>query len=308
VSAQLLTPRVYTIGMEVNISAGKYVLAVSGGVDSMALLNLLSKEPNLELVVAHFNHGIRPDSTKDEELVARRAKQLKLPFETGYGHLSKNASEDTARKARYAFLNSVKTKHRADAIITAHHQDDLIETAVLNILRGTGRRGLSAISANKKVLRPLLDIPKVQIIEYAENNNLEWLEDSTNQDTDYLRNYVRIKLMPRLSAQDRENLISNIDKVAKTNRKLDDEIATLSHAIYAKRTINRADFTNLSTDVSSELLTFWLRSENIGEFDRKTISRLNLAVKAAKAGTKHPVKGFNSMVISAEKAEFNITP
>jgi tRNA(Ile)-lysidine synthase TilS/MesJ len=137
---------------------------------------------------------------------------------------------------------------------------------------------------------------------------LEWLEDSTNQDTDYLRNYVRIKLMPRLSAQDRENLISNIDKVAKTNRKLDDEIATLSHAIYAKRTINRADFTNLSTDVSSELLTFWLRSENIGEFDRKTISRLNLAVKAAKAGTKHPVKGFNSMVISAEKAEFNITP
>jgi tRNA(Ile)-lysidine synthase len=274
----------------------------------MALLNLLSKEPKLELVAAHFNHGIRPDSAKDEELVARRAKQLKLPFETGYGHLSKGASEDIARKARYDFLNSVKTKHQADAIITAHHQDDLIETALLNVLRGTGRHGLSAISANKKVLRPLLGIPKAQIIEYAENNKLEWLEDSTNQDTDYLRNYVRIKLIPRLSAQNRGKLISNIDKVAKINKELDDDIATLSHAIYAKRIINRVDFTSLSTDVSSELLAFWLRSENIGEFDRKTVSRLSLAVKVAKAGTTHPVKGFNSMRISAEKAEFNITP
>src|SRR5438270_2251525 len=118
--------------MKVNVPPGRYVLAVSGGVDSMVLLDLLAKLPGLELVVAHFNHGIRPESVNDEELVANRAKRLNLPLELGYASLGQGASEATARQARYQFLEAVQKKYKAKAIITAHHQDDWIETAVIN--------------------------------------------------------------------------------------------------------------------------------------------------------------------------------
>ncbi len=115
--------------MEISISTpGKYVLAVSGGVDSMTLLHLLSKKPVVELVVAHFDHGIRPDSTEDERLVAETAQEYNLPLEVGHGKLDAGASEKNAREARYQFLESVAKKHTAKGVITAHHQDDLIGT------------------------------------------------------------------------------------------------------------------------------------------------------------------------------------
>jgi tRNA(Ile)-lysidine synthase len=141
--------------MKIKIPKGKYVVAVSGGVDSMVLLDLLSRKPGIELVVAHFNHGIRPDANKDEELAVTRSEQLNLPIEVGYGHLGAKCSEEHARKARYAFLQKISLLHNADKIITAHHQDDLIETALINTIRGTGRKGFVSISNNEKVLRPL---------------------------------------------------------------------------------------------------------------------------------------------------------
>src|SRR5438105_4926788 len=116
--------------MKVELPKGRYVLAVSGGVDSMVLLHHLANSQKLiansknkssshqlpangyELIVAHFNHGIRPDSSKDEQLVKKTAKKYNLPFETGYGKLGPNASEEQARKTRYKFLNKVKKKYQ----------------------------------------------------------------------------------------------------------------------------------------------------------------------------------------------------
>ena len=163
--------------MKLDVKPGKYVLAVSGGVDSMVLLDLLSKLPDIELVVAHFNHGIRDDSDEDEGLVIAAAQRYGLPFAVGLGKLGPCTSEDEARQARYAFLEEVQEDFEAGGIITAHHLDDLIETAFLNILRGTNSRGLIAITDNPKITRPILKTSKKSILKYAQEHSLRWRED-----------------------------------------------------------------------------------------------------------------------------------
>src|SRR5579884_1275816 len=104
--------------MRIAVEPGKYTLAASGGVDSMVLLDLLSNLPGVELIVAHFDHGIRPGSSIDEQFVRQAIKNYDLPFEHGRGNLGAQASEAAARDARYEFLRSVKRKHGAAAIIT----------------------------------------------------------------------------------------------------------------------------------------------------------------------------------------------
>ncbi len=270
----------------------------------MVLLDLLAKKPGLELVVAHFNHGIRPEAGRDEELVRVAASRLELRFEAGYGRLGKGASEALAREARYRFLETVQQKHRAHSIVTAHHQDDMLETAILNLLRGTGYRGLVAISANKRILRPLLSYTKEEILAYAGKHDLEWHEDSTNLDDAYLRNYVRLKLLPRLAAPERKELICNIDKVAEIEKSLNHQIAKLSQDINEHSVIDRRKFTSLPIELSNELLVYWLRSLTHSEFDRKTVNRINMALRTAKAGTSQPVRDDLKLVFKRRAAQF----
>ena len=127
--------------LDITVKPGRYVLAVSGGVDSMVLLNLLQQQPDVQLTIAHFDHGIRTDSADDRRLVQAAARFYGLPVVYHEGQLGADASEATARQARYEFLRTVRLVANAKAIITAHHQDDVLETAILNMLRGTGRRG-----------------------------------------------------------------------------------------------------------------------------------------------------------------------
>src|SRR5688572_18243464 len=174
--------------MNFRLSPGKYVVAVSGGVDSMVLLDLLRERPKLELIVAHFDHGIRKESARDRKLVQRIAKSYDLPFFYAEGNLGPKAGEALAREARYAFLRKIQEEQGAKAIITAHHQDDMLETAIMNLLRGTGRRGLSSLKSRKELVRPMLEWTKKGIREYAEERDLVWAEDVTNDDERYLRN------------------------------------------------------------------------------------------------------------------------
>jgi len=275
--------------MEVKVPAGKYVLAVSGGVDSVVLLDLLSNLSGIDLVIAHFNHGIRPDSVKDELLTANLAAKYKLPYEAGKRGLGAKASEDAARQARYAFLEDVQNKHAASKIITAHHQDDLIETALINLIRGTGRQGLSAISSNPDILRPLLKFSKKEIIGYAKANKLKWREDMTNADTDYLRNYLRHKVLSGLDTVKREALLSHLSAVSSINRKIDQDIATLSQ-IVGNEQIDRRAFSELPVSIGNEILVYQLRANDIRDFDAKTIRRLNMAIRTAKADSTHHIK------------------
>jgi tRNA(Ile)-lysidine synthetase-like protein len=274
--------------MKIVIPKGKYILAVSGGVDSMILLDLLAKKPGVQLVVAHFNHGIRTDSDKDERLVTKIAQTHDLPLEIGRAKLGKNTSEDTARQARYDFLEKIRAKHKAKAIITAHHRDDLIETALINTLRGTKRRGLTALADNPKIIRPLLEYDKQQIIDYAKAHKLEWREDTTNQDERYLRNYLR-KRLADLSAVERRQFSKKLEETVTLNQEIDQEIATISQLLLKNNQLNRQSFTQLPADVSREVTQYWFRQAGITQTDKKLTDRATTFIKTGKPGAKLPL-------------------
>lgn len=277
------------------------MIAVSGGVDSMSLLDLLTRKTGVEVVVAHFNHGIRPDSDLDEKLVVTAAQHYKLPQEVGHGKLGAGASEEKAREARYEFLESVARKHKLKAIITAHHRDDLIETAIINILRGTGRTGLSSI-ANSKIYRPLLNVPKEEILAYAKKNKIQWREDLTNSDTRYLRNYIRIHIMSRLTSEQETEIVNNLDKVAKINKIIDKKVATLSH-LYRENRLDRGTYIMLPTQVGEELLMSWLRKNKLRSFDKKTIKRLSAIIKTGQPGSVHDIMKGQRLKLTVRSAD-----
>lgn len=175
------------------------ILAVSGGIDSVVMLDYLVNNCDEELLVAHFDHGIRQNSRDDAEFVERLAGQYKLPFVCGHAKLGAGCSEATAREARYSFLRSLARKNNA-TICIAHHADDIIESVIINCLRGTGWRGLAPMQT-ADIERPLRAWRKNEIYRYATEHNLRFRQDPTNVEDEYLRNRVREKLrdFPELS-------------------------------------------------------------------------------------------------------------
>lgn len=255
----------------------------------MVLLDLLSQNLNVEVVVVHFDHGIRKKSANDAKFVAKTAKKLNRPYEIGHGNLGSGASEEKARKARYEFLEKVRAKHSALAVMTAHHQDDQIETAFLNILRGTGPKGLAPMQFNTRIYRPLLAIPRSEIEKYAKAHSIIWREDPTNREQAYLRNYLRRNITPKLSNKSRTSLIKKIDKVAKLEQSKSELIATISRSIIKRGKIDRVLFSLTSQEIGAQLLMYWLSEENFKQFDKKLVNQLNTTIRTAKAGTTHDV-------------------
>ena len=273
---------------------GTYVVAVSGGVDSVVLLNLLVRSGKYNLIVAHFDHGIRRDSSKDLMLVKSIAANYGLDFVSGAGRLGAQASEAVAREARYAFLMRTLQAKDASAIITAHHRDDRLETMIINLIRGSGRRGIAALAETALIKRPLLSISKADIKDYANQHKLSWREDSTNGDDRYLRNYIRHNILSRMSEADKQRLIELIDRQADINRELDKLISKL---VKTDTKLERKLIQGVGFNESKELIAYWLRGNNLINFDRKTIERLTLAVKTKRPGTKLDVYNNASILI-----------
>jgi tRNA(Ile)-lysidine synthase len=280
---------------------GSYVVAVSGGVDSMALLDMLTKQSTKngkwKLVVAHLDHGIRDDSAEDRELVQDVARRQGLPFVYHEAHLGAGASEAVARVARYGFLRKTLRANGGQAIITAHHQDDVLETAIINILRGSGRKGLTSLSSQTDLLRPLLRVPKRDLVAYAKDQGLKWREDSTNQDEAYLRNYVRHRLLARFDDEARLRLWKIITNLSKTNKELDTLLVKQLGVQPVEGSIDRQWFNHLPHAVAREVMAAWLRAHGMRSFDSKTLERLVVAAKVAAAGKLFPVQaGLNMKV------------
>ena len=195
---------------------GSIIVAVSGGIDSMALLHLLAT-PELglrdRLVVAHFNHQLRgEDSDADAAFVGESAGQLGLPFDTDSGDTQQLAAETgieaAARQLRNRFF--ARLAKRSGAVVAlAHHADDQIETFFLRLLRGAGDRGLagmqpsalSPVDSAVTLVRPLLGIRRDEIVEFATREEIEFREDATNADTRFLRNRIRHELLPQLAGK-----------------------------------------------------------------------------------------------------------
>jgi len=271
--------------------SGRYVIAVSGGLDSVVLLHILRSAKDIDLVVAHFDHGIRNESEQDRLLVQSFAKEYGLPFVYDRAELGPGTSEAEAREARYEFLRNTQKASGAQAIITAHHQDDVLETAIINLMRGTGRKGLTSLSSRSDVVRPLLNVSKDEIRDYAKSNKLDWNEDETNQDETYLRNYVRKQVLPRFDAKSRTKLLDIITGARTTNQELDDLLLNELKLQSGDGTIDRHWFNKLPHNVALEVLASWLRDKDIRSFDTKTLERLAVAAKTGRKGQKFPIKG-----------------
>jgi tRNA(Ile)-lysidine synthase len=279
----------YNILMHLQLNGkGTYIIAVSGGVDSMVLLHLLKElsreQDDIELVVAHLDHGIRQDSALDRELVGKTADKLSLKFFYEEAKLGSGASEALAREFRYGFLYRIKDQINAGYIVTAHHQDDMLETAVINILRGTGRKGLTSLKSSGGIIRPLLEYSKADIKSYAVNNGIEWREDSTNSDTAYLRNYIRHNIIARLDNESRAKLAGIIEKLGNINNEMDGLIEEMLDSQNKDNEIDRVWFSQLPHNLAREVLATWLRNNGIRGFDRKTLERLVVAGKTGKKG------------------------
>ncbi len=282
--------------MNITLKPGTYIVAVSGGVDSMSLLHLVKDEPIVKIIVAHFDHGIREDSKTDKQLVRQVAESYGLPFVYDEGRLGKNASEADAREARYKFLRHLRDVAHASAIITAHHQDDVLETAIMNWLRGTGRRGYTALKNDHELLRPFLDTPKQEIINYAKSNKLEWREDSTNQDTTYLRNFIRHKVAPKLTAGQRSDMLASINELRQVNDQIDEKLIHFLHTQPKKRHIDRHWFTMLPHDVALEVMATWLRLNNC-QYDSKLLEKLVAGAKTLANGKQMDIDKQHILIV-----------
>lgn len=283
--------------MKLEIKPGKYVVAVSGGVDSMVLLHLLADMPQIELAVAHFDHGIRPDSHEDERLVAETAKRLGLYYVSEKGHLRIEASEESARTARYAFLHRVLEQEQAQAIITAHHQDDVLETMVINMSRGTNRKGLSSLVSRDTIVRPLVHIPKAEILKYAQTHDIVWREDSTNADTRYLRNYIRKTVMPKFTESHRQQLLTINKTMQVQNKAIDALLADILDNLLSEEGLNRSAFIMLPHAIACEVMAAWLRSEQVRDVSSSQIGRLVIAAKTSRLHATYDVDRLKIMNI-----------
>jgi len=232
----------------------KYIIAVSGGVDSVVLLDMLSKKSDNELIVAHFDHGIRDDSAQDAEFVAGLAKKYGLKFEACREELGQNASEELARRRRYEFLRSIAKEYNAQ-LVTAHHADDVIETIAINLSRGTGWRGLAVLDADD-IIRSLTNMTKSEIIKYAQDNSLTWHEDSTNASDKYLRNRIRAKLT-ELDDDSKRQLLGLWNYQKQLKQSIDVEVAGLTPK---GPTFDRQFFIDLDSKLAIECLRYITKS------------------------------------------------
>lgn len=210
----------------------------------MVLLERFFRDEPENIVVAHFNHGTRTSADLDEQFVFSRCKELKVPFETMKIMLGEGVSEELARQKRYDFLYHVANKYSGE-IYTAHHLDDLIESIAINLIRGTGWRGLTPFSDNR-IHRPFIEMGfyKVDILRFAAENKVLFREDPTNATDDYLRNRVRSKLliMPRV---EKERLIDFYKRQAVIRQEIEELCESIFNFLLIK---NSSDEINGEVD------------------------------------------------------------
>ncbi|HEX2229415.1 MAG TPA: tRNA lysidine(34) synthetase TilS [Candidatus Binatia bacterium] len=271
------------------VCAGDRVLvAVSGGPDSVALLQILHSFKDdlaLHLEVAHVEHGIRgEEAKKDAAFVEDRAKRLGLRFHLKEANIpdlrsriGKGNLEELARRERYRFFLEVAERRALNKIATAHTEDDQAETVLMWLLRGSGRRGLGGIAPSRTVhidgadsskhvtvVRPMLGVAKREIIQFLREEKLEFCFDRSNLDTAYLRNWLRHDLLPRLKQRGDSRLSSRLAQTAEVLREESDYLEMLAEAELDRicaneESVSRSGFLRHPRAMQRQLLRLWIR-------------------------------------------------
>ncbi len=243
----------------------KRVLAISGGVDSMALFDFcVKKYPKDELVVAHFDHGTRPSAKDDYSFVEKKCREYGVKFVGEHAKLGEGVSEEKARNSRYKFFYSLLDNE--DKLVVAHHLDDLVESVVINLLRGTGWRGL-AVMNSEKIERPFLGLTKNDILKYASENEVVFREDPTNSSDDYLRNRVRFSVR-NLDRETKEKIFSLRNKQISLGEEIKEAIQEIilgnqTEIQNGKNLIPRKTFKELDEKTAVEILKELLAEKEI---------------------------------------------
>ena len=233
------------------------VVGVSGGPDSMCLLNLLNeikKEGLLSfnIYVAHINHMIREEAIDDEKYVEEYCKNNDIPFFSkridiiSESKKDKTSTEETGRNARYAFFEEILLKTNSNKIATAHTANDNAETVLMNILRGSGTSGLKGIQPvrDNKFIRPLIEFTRLEIEEYCELNKLNPRIDKTNSENIYTRNKIRNMLIPYIQDEYNPNIIKTLNRLSEIssgeNEYLDKVVENEYNKIVIKEEIGKS--------------------------------------------------------------------
>lgn len=273
-----------------------WVAAVSGGIDSVVMLDHLVRH-GFTPVVAHVDHGLRADSRADADLVRKLAADYGLPYEEVRLDLPARSSEDAARQARHQWLESVRRKHRADVIATAHHADDVIETVLINLVRGTGWRGVSSLRETKRYRRPLLEWSKTDIVQYALEHGLSWHEDCTNEDLRFLRNYLRHGIVPRFSSEERRAVLTLARRQVALREEIETEAHRLAESYVTHGRLKRYPIIMSPDGAAEELLRQWLGENH----PRGHLRRILRFAKSARPGARLSLDGRRYVQASARE-------
>ena len=290
----------------------KIFVAVSGGVDSVVLLDFLvrffrnkngQKWLEENLIVAHFEHGIRgKESQEDCEFVRRLAEKDRLKFEFEHGNLGENSSEEKARNARYIFLRKIAKRENA-IIFTAHHKNDLAETFALNLARGGGWRAVACFDSSD-IERPFLRFSKLEILKMAKQQGLIWREDSTNFSQKYTRNRIRKTL--NFSEKDLESIFEIWKRQIELRREIEKITQEILFEIGDGQKFEREFFRKNSDEVCYEVLReIMIRQSGRIPLSKQVWDFLH-AIRTFKNGSKTQILGGQEVIFSRNHWSFNI--
>ena len=260
------------------------IVGFSGGFDSMCLLDVLSKLHNTEefkelnIIAAHFNHNWRgAEALKEQEICKLFASSKGFEFYTKTGAVPLKKSENEARLARYEFFEDAYEYYDADAVFTAHNRDDNAETVLYRVIKGTGLVGLKGISEKREYFyRPILNISRTEILKYCEENNLIPNFDSSNDDIQFKRNFLRLNVIPILEKINTnvKDSLCNLAKVARSEDLIIEEyLEILRKNIYDGEKLISVEYAKLSKPVKFRILHEFVQKLDL-DYDYKKINEI----------------------------------